>query len=317
MPTLPPHNPITLNPHNPKNSVPCPAALSPRPLTMTLSTLLLTLLLSATFSCDDLDLQETTNDKKLVVEGWIENGGYPVVMLTRSLPISLEEQDLSDLSEYLDRWAKVTVSDGTNTVVLTGRYDKDYYPSYIYTSTRIKGEVGKTYTLTIDDGRKTYTAETSIPAPAHIDSIAVERVETNDSLCQVFAYVSRQQTPYFHFFVCDSRFDGYYMTSFLGAFSNEELPETGCRKLQVNNHRRPLIDKDYNTAFSNKALLSVRISAMNKTAYNFWQTYEKNMSLSQNPIFPVSENLPSNIPGAFGYWIGYGSTEYQVSMPIF
>ena len=60
----------------------------------------------------------------LVVEGWIENGGFPVVILTKTLPISEEEQSLHDMKDYLIRWATVTVSDGTDSVILTGKYDK-------------------------------------------------------------------------------------------------------------------------------------------------------------------------------------------------
>ena len=79
---------------------------------------------------DDFELQGEESPQ-LVVEGWIEDGGFPIVILTRSLPISTEYRNIDDLSDYILRWAKVTVSDGTDSVVLTGKYDEGYFPPYI------------------------------------------------------------------------------------------------------------------------------------------------------------------------------------------
>ena len=77
-------------------------------------------------ACDDSDLTVDT-PQSVVVEGWIENGEFPIVIITKTLPVTTEYQDMSDLSDYLVRWAKVTVSDGERSVVLTGLYDESYY----------------------------------------------------------------------------------------------------------------------------------------------------------------------------------------------
>ena len=81
-------------------------------------------------ACDDSDLTVDT-PQSLVVEGWIENGEFPVVIVTKTFPVSTEYQSMADLSDYLVRWAKITVSDGEKSVVLTGLYDESYYPPYI------------------------------------------------------------------------------------------------------------------------------------------------------------------------------------------
>ena len=98
---------------------------------------------------EDLDM-EGDNASCLVVEGWIEDGGFPVVMLTRSLPVTTEYQSMDDLSDYMLRWARVTVSNGEDSVVLTGKYDRGYFPLFIYTTSRMRGEAGKEYTLTVE-----------------------------------------------------------------------------------------------------------------------------------------------------------------------
>ena len=107
------------------------------------------LLLCAALTACESDYLGTA-ESQLVVEGWIENEGYPVVILSRSVPISEDYTPMDELDQYLLRWAKVTVSDGQNSVVLTGKYDSGYFPPYIYTTGRLKGRAGKSYTLTVE-----------------------------------------------------------------------------------------------------------------------------------------------------------------------
>ena len=95
---------------------------------------------------DPADMQEP----ELVVEGWIDSGGYPVVFVTTSLPINSQSGQSSNLSDHLLKWAKVSISDGTNETILTGKYMKDYTIPYAFTTTDLKGECGKTYQLVVD-----------------------------------------------------------------------------------------------------------------------------------------------------------------------
>ena len=61
------------------------------------------------------DFDSELFEPQIVVEGWIENGQFPLVCLTqtKSLNNSIGENDLNDLAI---RWAKVSVSDGTKDV---------------------------------------------------------------------------------------------------------------------------------------------------------------------------------------------------------
>ena len=106
----------------------------------------------------------TSSQSQLVVEGWIDAGGFPVVKLTRTIPLSDKELALDSLSRYIDRWAKVTISDGERTEVLAGRYDKKYFPPFIYTTYDMRGEAGREYVLRVEasDG-KVAEARTRIP----------------------------------------------------------------------------------------------------------------------------------------------------------
>ena len=100
---------------------------------------------------------------ELVVEGWIGHGEFPVVMLTRTMPVSQHYQHPDSLAHYLLRWATVRISDGSDTVTLTGRYDEGYFPPYVYTTGRMRGRSGQTYTLTVDVDGFHATATTTVP----------------------------------------------------------------------------------------------------------------------------------------------------------
>ena len=87
----------------------CPARpLRERPALFTLSVLLLA-------ACQ----RESPPQKpQLVIEGWIENGDYPHVAITTSLPVVFgKEITTPELVEHVARDAVVTVSDGEKTVL--------------------------------------------------------------------------------------------------------------------------------------------------------------------------------------------------------
>ena len=114
---------------------------------------------------------ETPGESRLVVEGWIENGGHPVVMLSESIGITTGQQmSVRDFMDHMARWAKVTVSDGENSVVLTGVPDPEYFPPYVFTTDRIVGEVGKSYSLKVEYKDYVATATTVIPVPVPLDT---------------------------------------------------------------------------------------------------------------------------------------------------
>ena len=278
--------------------------------------IIITLLAIFLISCKDPAL-EPVSQNSLVIEGWIENGYYPVVFVTRSLPVSYDSQSTFDIANCVERWAKVTVSDGEMTETLYGVADYSTIPPFYYTSSFLVGEAGKTYTLTVISKTDTITATTTIPqADAYADSITVEPSEHCDTLFNVYAYMPRQESHFFQLFVRNFTIkDKYFLSSFLGAFTNNELPLEGNRKLPVNNSRREFFSNDnYQVSFPKGAQIKVKVSAMEEEAYNFWKAYDSMLSLSRNPIFPNNDNLPTNISNGYGYWIGYASTIYNVEL---
>ena len=76
------------------------------------------ILLSFLIACD----ADYLPDQKphLVVEGWIEDGDFPVVIVTQSIPMSEDYTSSDSLGNYIVRWATVTVYCGEDSVILTG-----------------------------------------------------------------------------------------------------------------------------------------------------------------------------------------------------
>jgi len=77
------------------------------------------------WSCEkDIDIELKTNDEKIVVEGAIEQGIPPMVILTKSVGFFAP----TDLESYKNSFIKnaiITVSDGTTSVVLDTFVFKD------------------------------------------------------------------------------------------------------------------------------------------------------------------------------------------------
>lgn len=244
---------------------------------------------------------------QLVVEGWIEEGGFPVVMLTKSVAITEEYQDLSDLSAYVIRWAKVTVFDGEDSVVLTGKYDTGYMPHFIYTTTRMRGQVGHTYSLKVEYRDFLATATTTVlPAPV-IETIRVEPTEGSDSLYEVSCqfYDDPQQKNYYQVFSRVGTTNKLYLASYLGALDDEVLGAHPCVTVY---RRHQLGAGKYISGFLVSDTVAIKLSQVDAASYQFWDDYAKNLTLSENLMFPVYSSIRSNISGGTGYWCGMGSS---------
>ncbi len=256
----------------------------------------------------------TSEPSSLVVEGWIENGDFPVVIVTRSFPISEEFQRTDKLDDYLVRWAKVTISDGEHEVVLTGRYDDMYYPPYIYTTSHMRGEVGKHYYLTVEYYDYRATATTTIPTPPTIDDIQVKKVAENDTLFQITAYFkdNPKEKNYYQFFAKTGVDTNHYIASYLGSIDDATLDEKTTEYPIFRGHT--LYDKEYTPYFCISEKVSVKCTCVDESAFRFWNEYTKAQTLNGNMFLSTAQNIPSNIIGGKGYWCGYGAVNKHFVM---
>jgi hypothetical protein len=272
------------------------------------------MLLLCLSGCAEVELPQSA--PQIVVEGWIEDGYNPIVMLITTVPIGESVTDLKELEKFVINWGKVTISDGENSVVLTGRRDDDYFPPYIYTTSSMTGQAGKTYTITVEYSGRTVTAQTTIPGDAPLEYIKVVASEENPDNFQLVGGLkdNRNSKDYYKFFVKVSGKDSTYVSSFLGLTDDAVLQDnTEIAELPINNGSRRS-DQRMTTYFSAEDRVIVKFCTLDQTSWQYWNDFEEIQSLSRNPFFPVSTSIRSNVKGGLGYWAGYGSRYYVVSI---
>lgn len=265
------------------------------------------LLLLLLCSCEETNLppQQST----IVVEGWIENGFPPVVILTKPIVITNEVQSYDDLYDYVVRWAKVSVVCENDTVVLTGKYSSDYIPNYIYTTGKMVGEVGKTYKLIVEYDTHRATAETTILPPPQIANCEVSPVQGSDRFYQI-ELMLKDLAPSQNYYQCFyklGRDSKQYFTTYLGTFDDYVLDYE--QPIKIFKGRNFLTDgKDFSTYFVANEYVSVKVAHIDEEAYNFWDAYSQNVELSYNMFLYNATSIPTNITGGYGYWCGMGSS---------
>lgn len=251
--------------------------------------------------------------ENLVVEGWIESDGYPLVMLTTSVATDTDIQSVDSLESHLLRWAKVTVSDGDTTIVLTGRHNRKYFPPYIYSTTRMIGKPGKTYYLTVDYASFHATASTTVPQPRELDALRAERIEGSDTLYNLTARFTdpRDSKDYYKFFLRVQGKDSTFVPAFLGNVDDAVLDGPAAIPL----HRGSSIrNRSLVQPFVDGERVTVRFCTLDENAFRFWKEFEEMSALSTSPVFQTSFNPPSNVKGALGYWAGYGVRDYTLTI---
>ena len=264
------------------------------------------------FAACQEEFQESREE--IVVEGWIESGGSPVVLLTRSFVVELAN-DVDEETSIVLPWGKVTVSDGTESVILTGDYDDRYFPPYIYSSSKMKGVPGRTYYLTVEYGNRILTAQTTIPEVDSLEAITVSTCDDADGMYQITAYYDDNPVTkdYYLFLTRIYNDETRYYPAFLGlqedghlGLHNRQVVHPGIHTLTDSVKYHPYYHADDS--------IQIKFAKIDETTYHIHKAYNEMVSLSSNPIFSSDLSMPTNIQGGLGFWCGYAVTRYNVSI---
>lgn len=262
--------------------------------------------------------QAVPNEPEIVLEGWIDEGGHPMVMLHKSINFTEDFNTMEDLiEEKIIYLGKVTVSDGETSVVLTGRVDTAYLPPYSYSSVRIMGESGRAYRVEAEFEGKKVSAVTTIPPKALFDSILVESMPDKPGFFRLTGYLTdmKEQSDYFVVFY---RYKGekQYRNGLHGVASDIAADTSGVLRIPIykNMAGTSLVDKDsLSTRFFRLGdTLEIKLAAIDGVSYRFWESFASLTITSTIPFLPVSENIYTNVSGGRGYWCGYGSSTYTI-----
>ena len=254
--------------------------------------------------------------EKLVIEGWIDEGGYPMVLLHKTYVLNMNddprETKLVDVIEnQLIAFGKVVISDGTEEVVLTGHIDTTYMPPTLYTTTRMMGEAGKTYTIEASYKDLQASSYTSIPVSPQIDSLTVKAV--NQTHVEAKCFISNVPMNERAYYVCFMRYlaDNQYKVCPLGCIDNSQAKDGKLDFLIYN----PLELKDSTLSkpifgfLREDAAMSyvLKVARVDKTCYDFWEQFAERSMLQGVLFIPIFKNIPTNIEGGYGIWCGMGA----------
>jgi len=293
-----------------------------------LAFLLLSLLALA--SCEkEVNIHMDAGEPKVVVDGFIETGLPPVVVLTNSFSY-FSKIDLSTLENAFIHDAHITVSNGIKEITLreymldTGLTSNRYYFYSVDTadpsSLLFIGQPETFYHLKITAGGKTYEATTKIPAVKPLDSMWYENppvaVEDLPTAMNVFVRYSDPDTMGNCVRYFTSVNGGLFLPPFNSVYDDDIINGTTFNIGMVPGAvRTKEINLDSLTHFFKGDSIVVKWAAIDKASFNFWSTLEFSVGTVGNP-FSSPVTVMSNITGgALGVWCGYGTSYKTLVIP--
>jgi len=266
--------------------------------------------------------------EQLVVDGSIQTDQPPIILLSNSQDIYAPTNFEAYLNSFVSG-ATVTISDGTNTVVLDEICTDNLPPgtesfaaavfgipvdelvtlhlcAYTTFNTAMWGQVGKTYTLTITNEGKTYTSTTTIPQPTALNSMFWHPAggfldygyltgQLSDPGNQVDSY--KWEMKKIGDLVYSKPFSPFFNDQFFNGltFDFEVIS--------------PIVDASlppqYNGFFHLGDTVILKMSKLGRKEYAFFDK-KINQIYSAGSPFATPLNVPTNITGgAMGVWVGY------------
>jgi hypothetical protein len=269
------------------------------------------------YSCQpDLKYEIRGYSQKIMVEGYIANGEFPKVYLSLNVPLWKKIDSVSILENVI-RTAKVTVSDGEKTEVLTsGFWDNSHFPPHVYKGFDIKGEEGKTYFLTVEYSGHTVHSQTTIPY--RIESLKFEStpVTGNDSLriLSMSFNIDPTRKNAYRIFTKKKKDSHYVETPIL---YNAEFTLSGNNSFTIN-PKPTKKDSSYNEGiyFVKGETVQVKLMAIDSISTQFFKAmtlFSSTTGVGNLYFVGEKDALKSNIssPG-FGIWCGNGTKNTAV-----
>ncbi|MFD2244807.1 DUF4249 domain-containing protein [Pontibacter ruber] len=288
---------------------------------------------------ENLTIDVPEGEEKLVVEGHIEQGAPPVVVLTRSVPV-FSGFAPADLEKSFVHNAQVVVTTGDRSYTLKEVPSAAFTPElrkvvseqygisdeqltgnanfvfYVYTSEELQGETGKRYLLRISHEGKVLTSSTTIPYLNPLDSLWVvpHPDPAKDSLVTLYYRYSDPDTlgnsvRYF----TKRNSEPFYPGVFNSVFTDELINGVAVIDYPLDRGEPKGKDPDLDTYsyFGRGDTITVRWAAIDLPHYRFWITLESEQNGNGSPIGSPNTTR-SNINGGLGIWGGYAVTYHTI-----
>lgn len=256
-------------------------------------------------------------EDRLVVEGWICTDEPPIVLLTTSFSPGARQQDRNELEKHIIRHARVSISDGESEIMLTGMPKKGFMPPYIYTTSHILGEEGKTYTLKVDTEKYHAAASASIPSAVALTEVKAEKFGQTDTTWLIKARFrdNPDEKNYYKFFTRVKNVDSTFFAARMSLIDDGVLsPGEECEAKIVPG--AGIFDSwEYRPCFYSGETVILRFCSMDEKIADIWRAFDSGALHCGIPLMTSVGNVPGNVEGALGYFAAYGSTLYTVPLP--
>jgi len=266
------------------------------------------------FSCDNFE--ETTKaqvdyEPKVVVEGSIENGQPATVILSWSAPF---DQTINEdfLLNHVIRSAKVSVSNGEQTEILALGMNWNHLPPYVYYGNELKGEVGKSYTLTVEYLDKIIYAETYIPEPTPLLECSFIKENPTDTVGYLRITFNNTSDLYYQVATRVEGKEKIFTPCLYGNFIADNLQRDKPVSMRISKGPILFPKMQIVSHFVEGDIISLKFRTMPRHGYDFWNSWQNEVINGLNPIFPAITSLKSNIQGGIGIWCGYGTYTYRI-----
>lgn len=273
--------------------------------------LIISILIVLFSSCEkDITVDLPQPEEQLVIEGYIEPGQPPYVLISKTAPY-FSSFDENSLLQYVVKNAKVTVQCVEDNVTDT-LFQVIADTGYFYVSFGMIGQAGKTYNLRVvtEDG-KVATATTRIEQPIPLDSIWFKIQEGKDSLGFVWAHLTDPDTlgNNYRWFAKrigkDSSFIAPIGSVFEDKFINGKSFDFAYNRGSVPNSTAADDTSEVeNGFFKTGDVIVVKFCTISNASFKFWRSAETQSSNIGNPFASITP-LVSNIEGGIGIWEGY------------
>lgn len=288
------------------------------------------------FSCTkEVNIDIPSYQNQLVVDGIIETGGNPIVLLSQSANI----YETSDLAAYLSRFvydAQLNVISGNDTFPLSLftiaelpinsqkkvaemlRLDWNeaiLLPIKVYSSIALVAQANTSYTLEINHQGKSFKGTTHLPNPTPLDSIYWKPVAGNLEYGYSWARLSdpanqfdgyKWEVKRINLKANGEELDDIYKRGFGGFFSDQFFDGQTIEFYYENPLKRKDTThlKEFKRMYRLGDSVVVKFSKMDQQVFTFYDKKYAQLNSASSP-FSTPINVPSNIPGLLGVWAGF------------
>lgn len=266
-------------------------------------------------SCErDITIDLPNAGPKIVIEGTIEDGQKPKVLVTRNQGFFNEFP--TDLEQFIETFlvtdAQVVISDGVVEETMTLVLDFLNYPFAYYTTNVMLGQVNKTYSLSVVADGQVLSSITTIPPAVPLDTtwfiLNPFRANEDSFGFANVRFVDPDTVGNAYRLFIKRRFETEYLPVF-GSTYNDQFINGRTFEFFSGQGRRSFASSDtfVDSSFFFKLgdTIDIKFCSIGQKEFEFYSTYEAGSSTNGNP-FASPVVIKSNINGGLGVWCGIG-----------